>query len=226
MVHPAGMMMSRIIRNRAVTLSKGNLTKPCGSVDIGPDGAMNPRHVIHMRRWRASAGFTLIELGVVLILLSIACAIAIPRYGAFLVRGTMRSEARRLAGLAKYLSNEASRTRKPHYINFDVSRDKYWVTVDEGKGRPVKESTHLSRPRTVSGGVKISDVTVRGRGKRRHGRHRVGFYAKAENDEAIIHFTDTSRDASCSLYIKPYCGMTQIYDYHFKGYRESFHPSF
>ena len=176
-------------------------------------------------------GFTLIELGVVLCLLAIVLTIVIPRYGGFLMRGTTRSEARRLSATARYLSNEASRSGKTHYLNFDLRKDRYWVTVQTGKARAVKESTHLSRTHTLPEGIHIKDVVVHGRGKKSSGSQRVAFYPKGENDEAIVHFSrNTSRGYGkkqfYSLHIKPYSGRCKMYDYYYKGYREKHHKAF
>ncbi|MCX6356819.1 MAG: prepilin-type N-terminal cleavage/methylation domain-containing protein, partial [Candidatus Aureabacteria bacterium] len=84
-------------------------------------------------------GFTLIELCVVLILIGLTLTLALPRYGGFLIRGGMRSDARRISALARYLSCEASRTGRTHYIDFEVGKDEYRVTVDAG-GHRAKEA--------------------------------------------------------------------------------------
>jgi len=171
---------------------------------------------------RSSRGFTLIELCVVLVIISVILALAFPRYGGFLTRGSMRSEARRLAAMARYLSSESSRQRRVHYLNFDVDKDTYWVTVDEGKGRPVQESTHLTRPRTLPGGIRFKDVTVFAVRKKNAMRRRVAFYPGGENDEALIHFSDYGKDRFFTLHIKPYNGHCALYDDYFKGYGKLF----
>ena len=151
-----------------------------------------------------------------MVIVALVIAIALPRYSGMLTRGSMRSEARRLAAAARYLSSEAARTGRAHYLNFDVGHDTYWVTVDEGGGRPVEESTHLTRRYLLSEGVMIRDVTVLGRGQKSRGTQRIGFFARGENEEAIVHLGDYAKSRSYSLHLKPYGGRTAFYDYDYK----------
>lgn len=146
----------------------------------------------------------------VLVIIALALAIVLPRYGGMLTRGSVRSEARRLAATARYLSSEAARTGRVHYLNFDVGKDTYWVTVDEGAGKPVKTSTALARPHLLAEGILIRDVEVVGRGRRGRGTQRIGFFARGENEEAVVSLGDYSRRSSCSIHLKPYGGRTAI----------------
>lgn len=162
-------------------------------------------------------GFTLIELCVVLVIVAVVLAIAIPRYGGFITRGTMRSEARRISALARYLSREASRSGNVYRLDFDVDTDSYRVTVGAARGRPVEENTHLTRPRLLPDGIRFKDVAILWRAGKSHDKQTVAFYPKGENDEAIVHFSDYGRKRLYSLHIKPYAGRSVIYDYYFTG---------
>lgn len=175
------------------------------------------------RSRHVAGGFTLIELCVVLVLVGVVLALVIPRYGGFLTRGSMRSEARRLAALVRYLRHEASRSGKVHYLSFDVGRDEYSVSVDEGKGRAAEDLTQLAKPHVLAEGIRFRDVTVYGRGQKSEGRQLVAFTPRGESDEAIVHFSDYGKDRFCSLHIKPYNGRSDIYDYYYKGYTEVQH---
>jgi Tfp pilus assembly protein FimT len=158
-----------------------------------------------------------------MVLIAVVLALVLPRYGGILIRGGMRSEARRLAAAVRYLRHEASRTDKTHYLTFDLSTDSYAVTIDEGKGRPVEESTHLAKAHVLAEGIRFKDVMVYKRGQRSEGKQVVGFYPKGESDEAIVHFSDYAKGRFCTLHIKPYNGRSDIYDYYYKGYREVYH---
>lgn len=151
------------------------------------------------------------------VIIAAAIAILLPRTTGFLARGGMRSEARRLAALARYLRHEASRSGKTHYLTFDLGADTYWVTVDEGRGRPAEARTPLGGAHVLADGVRLRDVTVHGRGRRSSGRQQIAFTPKGECDEAIVHFSDWRRGRVFSLHIKPYFGRSDIYEHDFRG---------
>lgn len=169
---------------------------------------------------RTRRAFTLIELCVVLVLIAVLVTIALPHYGGFLTRGSMRSEARRMAALARYLSSEARRSGLVHQLNFDVGHDEYWVTVNAGKAKPVDATSPLAEPRVLAEGIRFKDVMVLGVGQKSMGVQRVAFYPTGENDEAIVHLTDYDKKLSYSLHIKPYNGRTESFDYYYRGYRK------
>jgi prepilin-type N-terminal cleavage/methylation domain-containing protein len=171
-------------------------------------------------------GFTLIELAVVLILIGIVLSIVIPRYGGFLTRGTLRSELRRLAAVVRYLSDEASRSGRTYYLNFDIRKGTYWVTVDAGTSRAAEVDSHLTRIRQLPENVRFKDVMVYGTGKKSTGRQRIAFFPGGENEEAIVHSSDYDKRQIYSLHIKPYAGRSDIYDYEYKGYTETHHKAF
>jgi type II secretory pathway pseudopilin PulG len=159
---------------------------------------------------------------VVLVIISVFLAIAIPRYGGFMTRGTMRSEARRISALVRYLSRESSRTGNVYYLDLNVDKDCYGVTVGMERGRPVEERTQLAKPRLLPDGIRFKDVAILWRAGSSQLRQTVTFYPNGENDEAIVHLSDYGKKQSYSLHIKPYAGRSTIYDYYFKGYRETY----
>jgi len=156
----------------------------------------------------------------VLVLIGVILVVVMPRYGGILTRGSMRSEARRLAALVRYLRHEAARTGRVHYLNFEVGRDEYWVSVGEGRGRAAEEATQLAKPHVLAEGVRFKDVTVYGRGKKSEGKQAVGFFPRGESDEAIVHFSDYAKGRFCTLHIKPYSARSDIYDYYYEGYTQ------
>lgn len=172
-------------------------------------------------RNRPRLGFTLIELCVVLLLISLVVAILLPRYGGLFARSTIRSEARRLSSMVRYLRSEAVRTGKIHYLNFDIDDNSYWVAVWEGRGRPLEERTQLAKRRELPDSVRLKDVSIVYRAGKFHGRSQMAFYPGGASDEAIVHFAGGgAKRSEYSLHIKPFYSRSDMYDYYFKGYKK------
>ncbi len=91
-----------------------------------------------------SAGFTLIELSVVLLIIAIAASFVAPR-----LRDpettALAAAASRLATTARYLYDEAAYRRIPLRLNLDLDRQAYFVTELGGIPRS-QSSCRPARP--------------------------------------------------------------------------------
>lgn len=79
----------------------------------------------------AARGFTLVEIGVALLLLSLLLSIAIPSTNA-LTGAHLRSEAGRLQGLMRDTYARTAMSGDSHRIVFDLDASTYWVEHTEG----------------------------------------------------------------------------------------------
>jgi type II secretion system protein H len=75
-------------------------------------------------------GFTLIELIVVMVLLTVAVGIAAPRLSAFFKGRALDSEARRVLALTRYAQDRAASEGIPVLLWFDTQNGKYGVRAD------------------------------------------------------------------------------------------------
>lgn len=73
-------------------------------------------------------GFTLIELMVVIAMIGIIVAIALPRLDPFLPRRRLKSAARLLSGTITMAYGEAIAKNKTYRLYMDPSTDSYWIT--------------------------------------------------------------------------------------------------
>ena len=89
-------------------------------------------------RFRSEGGFTLIELGLVILIIGVMVAIAVPRLGnrAYAQLG---SEARQLALAFRYLRHAAILNGRTYRLVYNLEEHSYWAEVGEITAPQVEE---------------------------------------------------------------------------------------
>ena len=156
-------------------------------------------------------GFTLLELAVVLLLIGLVLAIAMPRFSAF--QGTeLRSQARRLAARSHYLYQEAGAQKVLLRLNFDLNRSVYFVTrLDPFAARPAfrRETGPAGGIVSMPAEVRLRDVWVEGGGLFHNGIVRSQFYPGGGADATVVHLRDRKGEV-ITLGIAPFDGSVTI----------------
>ena len=107
-------------------------------------------------------GYTLIELTVVLILVGLMGALAIPRFRYTLLTDDLKSTTRLLIGTIKNAKNDAVRDHKDLLLRIDLDAGVYWVESED----MTEEERTLAREEasTFPVGVRVMDVWLTGEG--------------------------------------------------------------
>jgi prepilin-type N-terminal cleavage/methylation domain-containing protein len=154
-------------------------------------------------RQTARAGFTLLEITLVVLIISVLLAITIPR-----LRDTGRtkleSHARRLAAVFRVLRTEAVLTGTPYRLNYDLDLQRYWVSADGGDADSgfVHEYQELARGTTFEPPVGMIDIVLPTlAGKIAQGQIYTVFYPDGGIDPTVIHL-GTEHDMT-TLYVDP-----------------------
>ncbi len=104
-------------------------------------------------------GFTLIELVIVLILMSLSAALVMPSLAR--VSGTLelKSGAKKIAAILRYCRSEAVQKGKVQQVLFDTERRELRVT-QESPDIKKEEQNKTSAPKTypIPGGIQIKEV--------------------------------------------------------------------
>ncbi len=165
-------------------------------------------------RWRCGRferGFTLLELAVVIFMMGLVMAIAMPYFGS-MQTSQMRSEARRLASRANYLYQEAGAQKVILRLTFDLSNNGYYASrMDPFAAKPAfhPENGPAGVRVALPDGIWIRDVTVEGVGTFRRGLASAQFYPGGYVDATLVHLAD-SRGEVFTLAIDPFSGHVSI----------------
>jgi prepilin-type N-terminal cleavage/methylation domain-containing protein len=146
------------------------------------------------RRRGAPAGFTLLELAIVIFIMALMFTIAIPYLGSYRT-AQLKSTSRLLAGRATYLFDEAETHKVVLRLVFDLDHQAYAVTrLDPYSPSPVFMPDHSpgATPVSMPNTVRIRDVTVGDLGTFSAGMVAAQFYPEGYVDPTLIHLVDLS----------------------------------
>ncbi len=167
------------------------------------------------RRCGGRAGFTLIEVTLVLLILSIVLALTIPRLRS---KSGMElsAQARRLSNTFKYLRSEAILDGRAYQLRYDLNADRYWATsLSGGSGQAVASAKGgaalglLAQPFTLPSPIAFSDIILpQSVGKIQDGQAVTNFYPDGSVDLTVIHLDDGNY--AYTLYVYPYSGRLRL----------------
>ena len=168
---------------------------------------------------RAGAGFTLIEVIVVLSLIAIMTVVAFPRLSAFLQLNTRDEAARWIIAANVRLKNRSRSHQQPHMLRVDISENRMlalaWSQEEKlengetGDQKAALEVLSRFAPQnnSVITGVAFSPVETIATGTAD-----IVFHGQGYSDQAVIYMTDG--DGSFSFYIAPFLSRVAVYDGH------------
>ena len=156
--------------------------------------------------------FTLVELGVVMLLMCIFCVLALPLLGS-VGSGSMRRSADRLAAMARYLYNETALTACRHRLVLDIDRGVARAQVFDR--RQWRATGATVRAYHLPDNVSIKDVWIEDRGLLNSGTATLQFHPQGYVSATTIHLR--RRDGvQLSLHLLPLSASAEIED----GYRK------
>lgn len=139
-------------------------------------------------------GFTLLEIAVVIFIMGLVMTLAIPYLGGF-HGAALKSEARRLAGRANYLYDEASTEKVIYMMTFDLDHNGYYVMRLDPYGAQPKFIPYRGPwgyEVAMPPGLKLRDVSVEGIGAAKVGSISCRFYPDGYVDATVIHLATVS----------------------------------
>ena len=162
------------------------------------------------RATRSQAGFTLIEILVVLIIISIVSLIVIPRIRISSPASLLRSEIRHFVRYVKYLRGMSATENILHKLYIDLDNGKYWAVYIDENGEEQKALEDLLPEVKIDETVKFREVRTPGKLPATEGSTSVIFYGNGEVEGAEIVF-ETGSDKTVTLKIHPLTGRCTIW---------------
>lgn len=159
-----------------------------------------------LRQSPEQAGFTLVELLVVIVILSLATALSLPLL-ADRGAGAERQKMRRIAGTVKQIYNEATLTRDQFLLTFDIGRNSVEAFRLRSNGTVV-EKEEFGRKLNISP-LKLRQIDVKGQGSFRTGRVSVRIYPLGWMDATEVSF-EREGGSQVQLVFSPLTGTTTI----------------
>lgn len=139
-------------------------------------------------RARREGGFTLIEIGLVLLIIATIVALVIPRFRDQSL-AELQAQTRKLAATFRFLREEAILNGRVYRLNFDLDQQRYFVTeadLDE-EFRPTTTGV-LSRDIILPSTVQIADVdTPQSGGKLYEGIALAHFFPDGFVEPTVVH---------------------------------------
>ncbi|MBE7416087.1 MAG: hypothetical protein HS130_13080 [Deltaproteobacteria bacterium] len=154
---------------------------------------------------RGCGGFTIIELVVLMAVIGLVLAVALPRLAGF-EHAALKSQAGKLSTLLRY-ANESAATKRLHYkVSFDIENGSVMVERSPD-GREFSGDTGI-RGLKMSGGVALRDLVVEGFGKIETGTVSVVFTPLGAAGGFSVHL-EAGKDWF-TVKFNPYSGKAEV----------------
>ena len=149
---------------------------------------------------RKNAGFTLIELMVVMLLISIILAVAIPRFEGSFLQDPAKKISRWMINTVRTLRSNALQSQKLQTLVVDLNDNRMWtIQADMDEDALAAASERSFR---MPSAVRIVDVIFPEREQISSGNAEIHFYPSGFSDEAVIHL-ETGNTKRFSFLVEP-----------------------
>jgi len=159
-------------------------------------------------------GFTLLELAVVLLLLTVVLGLVLPEASSLLTDSDLRTSSRRVAGAVAEARNEALLGGRLWELAIDLGSGTFWIEPvgDGAAGETAPEANKPGpRQRKLAGEVRFLDVR-KGQGESQNtGRVLIRFHPKGLVEPAVIHLGGRG-DRVQTLSVRAFSGRLSIED--------------
>lgn len=162
-------------------------------------------------QYKNPPGFTLLELIIVCLLITVSLAFSVPRLRQTLVIDQLAASSRKVIALIKEVRQLAAQEQQPYLISFDLDRNKiaYQQDVSESKGE--KEPGSPQPTIELPPSVRFQDILIGGAGKKSSGEVTLWINKQGYMEQTTLHLAD-EQDNIISLVLSPFLSTIKVYD--------------
>lgn len=158
-------------------------------------------------------GYTLLELIVVMVLISMMLLISVPKFRTALISDQLQYSSRRLVGLIKGVRAKAVRDYSDYKLFFDLDTGRVWYSRVDALEDEKRENPEILQ---LPSGIRIRDIWSSAAGKKDGGEPFLFLSRKGYADLATIHLAEEN-GRTVTLFISPFMASVRIAD----GYLEA-----
>ena len=163
-----------------------------------------------------SAGFTLIELVVVITILSVAALLVVPRLP-FSDEGDLKTSARSLAGTIRYIQDMAISTKQYYRLRITLLDGALRVTRLLPDDEEAEVTDGLLRNLSLKEGIGFADVTSSRLGKISEGEAVLDFSPLGADDFLLFHLKTEDADRYYTVAVYPGSGRVELAESYTEG---------
>jgi general secretion pathway protein H len=162
-----------------------------------------------------NAGFTLIELTVVIVILSVVALLVLPRLP-FAHERDLSTSARTLAGTLRYLEDRAISTKQYYRLRINLVDGTMKVTRVLPENEEVEDTDGMFTNLTLREGIGFADVTTSHSGKISEGEAVLDFSPLGSEEFFLFHLKSEDGKRFFTVALYPGSGRVEVSD----GYQE------
>lgn len=156
-----------------------------------------------------TTGFTLIELMVVMLLISIILAVAIPRFDSGFLQNSRRITTRRIIDTIKSLRSKSIGEQKTCALVLNLSDDQYW-TVDASMDE-LSMAQAAEKALKLPDDIHFSAVAFPNQEQIRSGKVEIQFHPQGYSDHVLIHM-QTDDAQRFTYWVQPLLPRVKVVD--------------
>ena len=166
-----------------------------------------PHHSMTESALHPRRGFTLAELAVVITIMALVLAVALPRFAAIWGHEHIRHTARQISAFAAEANSRAMSRHRPLFLCVDLTGQGVWLsTVRPGPEGDAGRDSHYYR---APSGVSMIEVVHPNLGTVKEGRVSFAYWPRGGGEPGTIHLRSEDGE-ELTLFLRPYLGRLDI----------------